>query len=547
MSQDRPKANIYDRDLDRNPANHQALTPLTFLAWSASVYPDKTAVIHGSTRYTYREFDARCRRLASALSRRGVGRGDTVAVMAPNVPALLEAHYGVPMIGAVLNALNIRLDAAGIAFILDHGEAKALITDREFSPVIKEALAKLGRAILVIDVDDPLAEGGEALGEMEYAAFLEEGDPDFDWRPPEDEWQALALNYTSGTTGNPKGVVYHHRGAFLNAMGNAMVFGLNRSTVYLWTLPMFHCNGWTYTWAVTAVAGTHVCLRKTDPALIFPMIEEHGVTHMCGAPIVLNTLIHAPEETKLAFGRIVEVATGGAAPPSAVIAAMERMGFRVTHLYGLTETYGPASFCSWQDGWDGLEPGDRTARMARQGVRYPTLAELMVADPETLEPVAADERTIGEVMIRGNTVMKGYLKNPKASGEAFTGGWLHSGDLAVLHPDGYMEIKDRSKDIIISGGENISSLEIEEVLYRHPDVMEAAVVAKPDEWWGEAPCAFVTLKPGAAEVTADDIVEWCRDNMAHFKAPKTVVFGPLPKTSTGKIQKFALRETAKGL
>ena len=547
MSQDRPKANIYDRDLDRNPANHQALTPLTFLDWSASVYPDKTAVIHGSTRYTYREFDARCRRLASALSRRGVGRGDTVAVMAPNVPALLEAHYGVPMIGAVLNALNIRLDAAGIAFILDHGEAKALIADREFSPVVKEALAKLGRAILVIDVDDPLAEGGEALGEIEYAAFLEEGDPDFDWRPPQDEWQALALNYTSGTTGNPKGVVYHHRGAFLNAMGNAMVFGLDRSAIYLWTLPMFHCNGWTYTWAVTAVAGTHVCLRKTDPALIFPMIEEHGVTHMCGAPIVLNTLIHAPEETKLAFGRIVEVATGGAAPPSAVIAAMERMGFRVTHLYGLTETYGPASFCSWQDGWDGLETGDRTARMARQGVRYPTLAELMVADPETLEPVAADERTIGEVMIRGNTVMKGYLKNPKASGEAFTGGWLHSGDLAVLHPDGYMEIKDRSKDIIISGGENISSLEVEEVLYRHPDVMEAAVVAKPDEWWGEAPCAFVTLKPGAAEVTADDIVQWCRDNMAHFKAPKTVVFGPLPKTSTGKIQKFALRETAKGL
>ncbi len=547
MSQDRPEPNIYDRDLDRNPANHQALTPLTFLDWSASVYPDKTAVIHGDARYTYREFDARCRRLASALSRRGVGRGDTVAVMAPNVPALLEAHYGVPMIGAVLNALNIRLDAAGIAFILDHGEAKALIADREFSPVVKEALAKLGRAILVIDIDDPLAEGGEALGETEYAAFLEEGDPDFDWRPPEDEWQALALNYTSGTTGNPKGVVYHHRGAFLNAMGNAMVFGLDRSAIYLWTLPMFHCNGWTYTWAVTAVAGTHVCLRKTDPALIFPMIEEHGVTHMCGAPIVLNTLIHAPEETKLAFGRIVEVATGGAAPPSAVIAAMERMGFRVTHLYGLTETYGPASFCSWQDGWDGLEPGDRTARMARQGVRYPTLAELMVADPETLEPVAADERTIGEVMIRGNTVMKGYLKNPKASGEAFTGGWLHSGDLAVLHPDGYMEIKDRSKDIIISGGENISSLEVEEVLYRHPDVMEAAVVAKPDEWWGEAPCAFVTLKPGAAEVTADDIVEWCRDNMAHFKAPKTVVFGPLPKTSTGKIQKFALRETAKGL
>ena len=540
-------SNIYERDLDRNAANFQPLTPLTFLDWSASVYPHKTAVVHGQESFTYREFYERCLRLASALSKRGVGLGDTVAVMAPNVPALLEAHYGVPMTGAVLNALNIRQDADTVAFILDHGEAKVLITDREYSAVIKAALAKVNRRVLVIDIDDPMAQGGELLGEMDYEAFLDGGAPDFEWRRPEDEWQALTLNYTSGTTGNPKGVVYHHRGAFLNAVANVMMFGLNRDSVYLWTLPMFHCNGWSFTWAVTAAAGTHVCLRGVDPAVIFPTIKEHRVTHMCGAPIVLNTLIHAPEETKVEFDRVVEVATGGSAPPSTVITAMEGMGFRVAHLYGLTETYGPSSMCVWQPDWDGLSPGERALKIARQGVRYPSVADLMIADPETMAPVAADGQSIGEAMIRGNAVMKGYLKNPDSTGEAFEGGWLRTGDLAVVHPDGYMEIKDRSKDIIISGGENISSLEIEEVLYRHPAVMEAAVVARPDEWWGETPCAFITLKPGASSTTSDELMQWCRENMAHYKAPKTVLFGPLPKTATGKIQKFELRERARKL
>ena len=535
---------IFERDLDRNPANYQPLTPLTFLDWAATVYPDKTAVVHGEARYSYREFYERCQRLAGALSGRGIGLGDTVAVLAPNVPALLEAHYGVPMAGAVLNAINIRQDSETIAFILAHGEAKALITDREFSPVVKDALARLEREVLVVDIDDPLGEGGELLGELDYEALLKEGGPDFDWRPPDDEWQALSLNYTSGTTGNPKGVVYHHRGAFLNALGNVMVFGLTKESVYLWTLPMFHCNGWTYTWGVTAAAGTHVCLRRPDPAAIFGMIRKHGVTHMCAAPIVLNTMVHAPEEAKQVFDHTVELATGGSAPPSTVIAAMENMGFRVTHLYGLTETYGPASVCAWQEGWDELPATDKAVRLSRQGARYPTLAALTIADPQTAAPVPADAATIGEAMVRGNTVMKGYLKNPAATAEAFEGGWLHTGDLAVMHPDGYMEIKDRSKDIIISGGENISSLEVEEVLYRNPQVMEAAVVARPDETWGESVCAFVTLKPDAEDTTADDLIAWCRDNMAHFKAPRTVVFGPLPKTATGKILKYELRNRA---
>ena len=536
---------IYERGLERNRANFAPLSPLGFLERAAAVFPEKTAVIHGETRYSYRELMARCRRLASALAGCGVRPGATVSLMAPNVPALLEAHYGVAMAGAVLNALNYRLDAASIAFILAHGEAKVLITDREFSSTVKAALAQLEKPPLVIDIDDPLHEGGELLGEKDYEAFLAEGDPDFAWRWPEDEWEALALSYTSGTTGNPKGVVYHHRGAFLNALGNAIEFGLDARTVYLWTLPMFHCSGWTYTWAVTAVAGTHVCLRRVDPALIFPAIAAHRVTHLCGAPVVLNMLVHAPEAVKRRFDWPIEVATGGAAPPSAVIAAMERMGFRVTHLYGLTESYGPATLCAWQEDWAALPLEEKAGRMARQGVRYLTLAELMVAEPGSLAPVPADGKTIGELMLRGNTVMKGYLKNKAASAEAFRGGWFHTGDLAVRHPDGYTEIKDRSKDIIISGGENISSLEVEEVLYKHPLVMEAAVVAMPDERWGEVPCAFVTLKAPETKADAAEIIAFCRVHLARYKVPKHVVFGALPKTSTGKIQKYALREKAR--
>ena len=538
---------IFNQDLDPTTANHQPLTPLTFLEWAETVYPDKVAVIHGHTEYTYREFAQRSRRLASALSKRGVGKGDTVAIMAPNTPPMLEAHYGVPMIGAIINGINVRLDAAAIAFILEHGEARILITDKEFSPVVKQALAQGSRHITVIDIDDPLAPPGDLLGETDYESLLQEGDEEFRPVPVTDEWDAIALNYTSGTTGNPKGAVFHHRGAFLNAMGNAMMFGMNRDTVYLWTLPMFHCNGWTYTWAVTAVAGTHICLRRIDPAVIFSLIKERRITHMCGAPVVLSMLIHAPEEAKQRWDHTVEIATGGAAPPSPVIAAMEGMGFRVTHLYGLTETYGPASICAWQDDWLAMPSDLKAEKLARQGVRYPTLAYLSVSDPETLAPVPEDGKTIGEIMMRGNTVMKGYLKNPVATDEAFAGGWFHSGDLAVVHPDHYIEIKDRSKDIIISGGENISSLEVEEVLYRHPKVMEAAVVARQDEKWGETPCAFVTPRPDTPDISEEELIRWCRDNLAHFKAPKKVVLGPLPKTSTGKIQKFALRDRANAL
>jgi fatty-acyl-CoA synthase len=541
--------NIYEHDLDRNTANYVTQSPLTFLDHAARVYPNKTAVIHGETQFTYTQMRHRCRRLASALAARGVGRGDTVSIMAPNIPAMLEAHYGVPMLGAVLNALNYRLDAATIAFILGHAESKVLITDTEFSPVIRDALALLEHDIVVIDIDDPLGAGGDRLGEKTYEMFLqEEGDPDFkDWQLPDDEWDALALNYTSGTTGNPKGVVYHHRGAFVNALGNALVFGLNARSVYLWTLPMFHCNGWTYTWAVTASGGTHVCLRQVDPALIFPMLAQHGVTHMCGAPIVLNLLIHASDEVKCAFEQTVEVATGGAAPPSTVIASMERMGFRVTHLYGLTETYGPATYCAWQPDWDALTLEQRSTFMARQGVHYVTMADSMVADTETLIPVPADGETIGELMLRGNTVMRGYLKNPAATAEAFSGGWFHTGDLGVMHPNGYVEMKDRAKDIIISGGENISSLEIEDVLFAHPQIMEAAVVARADEKWGETPCAFVTMVPGAGELSEADVIGFCRERLAHFKVPRTIVFGELPKTQTGKIQKFKLRDEANAL
>ncbi len=535
---------IYDAPhLSRNPANYAALTPISFLARAAATHPDKLAVVHGDRRFTYRQFDERCRRFADALRRRGIAPGDTVAVLAPNVPALLEAHYAVPMAGAVLNPLNYRLDARSVAFILGHGAAKLLIADREFGPLAREALRELGRDIPLVEIAD--GDNGPFLGGTEYEAFLAEGDPAASWSPPVDEWAAIALNYTSGTTGNPKGVVYHHRGAFLNALGNAITFGLDRHSVYLWTLPMFHCNGWTYTWGVTAVAGTHVCLRRVEPAPIFAAIAEHRVTHLCGAPIVLNMLVHAPDSAKRRFDHVVEAATGGAAPPSTVIEAMERMGFRVTHLYGLTESYGPSTVCAWQEEWDDLPPGERSGRMARQGVQYLTLDHQRVADPATMRDVPADGATIGELMLRSNTLMKGYLANPAATGEAFAGGWFHTGDLAVMHADGYVEIKDRSKDIIISGGENISSIEVEEVLYRHPMVMEAAVVAQPDEKWGETPCAFVTLKPDAEEVSEADIIAWCREHLAHYKVPRSIVFGPLPKTSTGKIQKYALRERAR--
>ncbi len=538
---------MHEQNLDKVEANYFPLTPISFIKRSAAVYPEKTAVIHGDRSYSYAEFFERCRRLASALQRRGVGRGDTVSVMAPNVPAMLEAHHGVPMTGAVLNALNYRLDAATIRFIINHARSRVLITDREFSATIEEALDGVDEPPLVIDIDDPLFEGGELLGEIDYESLLEEGDPAFTARPPEEEWQSMSLNYTSGTTGNPKGVVYHHRGAYLNAIGQILAFGLSPESVYLWTLPMFHCNGWTYTWSVTAAAGTHVCLRAVDPALIFPIIEKHRVTHMCGAPVVLNMLIHAPDEMKIKFDHTVDVATGGAAPPSRVIEAMGEMGFRVLHLYGLTESYGPATLCAWQQSWEGLGLEEQASRMARQGVVYNTLEELMVADANTMEPVPDDGETIGELMLRGNTVMKGYLKNPSATEDAFNGGWFHTGDLAVRHPDGYVEVKDRAKDIIITGGENVSSLEVEEVLYKHPAVMEAAVVARPDDHWGETVCAFVTLKASSNKVGEREIIHWCRQRMARFKAPRTIVFGSLPKTSTGKIQKFVLRDRAKSL
>ena len=529
--------------LAKSGANFTALTPLVLLRRAAATYPGKLAVIHGAARFTYRDFYNRCRRFADALQQRGIGRGDTVAVMAPNVPALLEAHYGVPMAGAVLNALNYRLDARTIAFVLGHGQAKLLIADREFGPTVKAALEEFGEPIPLVEIDD--GAGGASLGGTEYEAFLGEGAPEAEWALPRDEWEPIALNYTSGTTGNPKGVVYHHRGAFLNALGNVITLGLDRHSVYLWTLPMFHCNGWTHSWAVTAVAGTHVCLRRVDPAPIFTAIAEHRVTHLCGAPIVLNLLVHAPEGVKRRFDHQVEVGTGGAAPPSVVIEAMERMGFRVTHLYGLTESYGPSTVCAWQEEWAELPIADRSAHMARQGAAYLTLDRQRVVDPQTMADVPADGVTMGELVLRSNTVMKGYLKNPEATAAAFEHGWFHTGDLAVSHPDGYVEIKDRSKDIIISGGENISSLEVEEALYRHPGVIEAAVVAKPDPVWGETPCAFVALKPGGEPVSAEDIVAWCRADLAHYKVPRAVVFGPLPKTSTGKIQKYELRERAK--
>jgi len=535
---------IFEQDLNRCVANNQALSPVSFLRRAAKIRPEQTAIVHGKRRYTYAEFWRRSRQLGAALANRGVGVGDCVAIMASNTPEMLEAHNGVPLIGAVLNSLNIRLDAATLAFILDHGEARVLITDREFSPVIKDALKRLEREILIIDIDDELADGGELLGEMDYESFIASANAEAAPEGVSDEWQAISLLYTSGTTGNPKGCVYHHRGAYLNAIGNMATMGVTYQSRYLWTLPMFHCDGWTFTWAVTAAMGTHVCLRKVDPELIFKLIETEDVTHMCGAPIVLNMLAHAPADIRKRATRNIELATGGAAPPSSVIESMEAIGFNVTHLYGLTETYGPATVCVPQDDWSTLELQQRSTRMARQGVHYFTLEDAVIMDAGTMVQVPADGKTIGELMIRGNTVMKGYLKNKTATDEAFAGGWFHTGDLGVQHPDGYVEIKDRAKDIIISGGENVSTLEVEEVLFRHPAVLEAAVVAKPDEKWGEIPCAFVTLHASGG-ATEQEIIEYCRAHLARFKVPKQVVFGALPKTSTGKIQKFALRDLAR--
>ncbi len=539
--------NIFQQGLGRTPANFAPLTPLGFLPRTAEIHPERVAVIHGDRRITYRDFDARARRLASALVRRGIGPGDTVSAVLPNVPAMLDAHFGVPMIGAVLNTINTRLDARTIAYILEHGEAKVLLIDREYASTVGPALERLGTKPLVIEVDDPLYQGpGERLGEVEYEAFLAMGSPDFAWTPPADEGLPIALNYTSGTTGNPKGVVYHHRGAFLESVGNIMMWPLPPRAVYLWTLPMFHCNGWCYTWAVTAMGGTHVCLRRVDPPLVFQLIARHGVTHMCGAPTVLTLLIQTPPEQRTSFGRVVEIQTGGSSPPAKVIRAMSEMGFRVTHLYGLTEVHGPSTLCAPQEAWEALEIGERAEKIARQGVRYPTLDGQMVADPKTLRPVPADGRTIGEVMLRGNTVMLGYLKDRAATEAALHGGWFHTGDLAVQHPDGYIEIKDRAKDIIISGGENISSIEVEIALNRHPAVLMSAVVARPDEKWGETPCAFVQLRPDAV-ATAEELIRFCRDNLPHFAVPKTVVFEMLPTTSTGKVQKYTLRERARAL
>ena len=536
----------YEAGLERNDANYVPLTPLSFLRRAAAVFPERTAWIHGSRRASYAEFYARCRRLASALAKRGIGPGDTVAIMSPNTPAMLEAHYGVPMCGAVLNALNYRLDAASLGFILDHAKARVLLTDRSFSPVIADALARADAAPLVIDIDDAPEEGGDLLGGIEYEALLAGGDPDYDWRWPEDEWEAISLNYTSGTTGNPKGVVYHHRGAYLNSLGDGATWAMPHGPVYLWTLPMFHCNGWCFTWAISAYAGTHVCLRKVEAGAIFQAIAEHGVTHFCGAPIVLNLLSNASEAERVPFDHRVEVMTAAAPPPAAVIARIEAAGFHVTHVYGLTEVYGPATVCAWHDEWTALPPHEQAALKARQGVAYPTLDGLMVADSKTLEPVPPDGETMGEVFMRGNTVMKGYLANAQATEEAFAGGWFHTGDLGVVHANGYIELRDRAKDIIISGGENISTIEVEGALYRHPAVLEAAVVARPDETWGETPCAFVTLKDGE-QVDEATLIDFCRGELARYKCPKTVVFGGLPKTSTGKVQKYVLRERAAAL
>ena len=536
-------SDIYSRDLDRNEANYTALSPLSYLRRSATLYPDVPSVVHGSERYTWAETYARCRAFASSLAELGIGRGDTVAAMLPNIPAMFELHFAVAMTGAVLNAINTRLDARTVAFILDHAEARVVVTEAEFAGVVGDALELAEGAPLVIDVVDPQFEGDARLGDLSYDDLIAEGNTDFAWTLPADEWEAISLNYTSGTTGNPKGVVYHHRGAYLNAANNALTWGMGLHPRYLWTLPMFHCNGWCFPWTLAAVAGTSVCLRVVREEAIFTAFRDEAVSHFCGAPVVLNTLINAPDDIKEDVPRGIKVMTAGAAPPAAVIQGMEALGFDVTQVYGLTETYGPMVVSAWKNEWDGESDEARARLKARQGIAAVLAEDMMVADPETLEPVPADGETQGEVFMRGNIVMKGYLKNPSATTESFAGGWFHSGDIAVLHPDLYIQIKDRSKDIIISGGENISSIEIEDVLFKHPDILEAAVVAKSDEKWGEHPCAFVTVKDGAS-LSAEDVVEYCRTELARFKVPKTVIFGPLTKTSTGKVQKYLLREAA---
>ena len=535
--------NFFDMSLDKNPANYVSLSPLTFLKRAADVYPNKIACVHGDQRITWAETYLRCVKLASALSARGIKKGDTVSAMLPNIPAMFELHFAVPMIGAVLHSINTRLDVESVAFQLDHAESKAVFIDSEFSQVMGAAVQEAETLPFVVDVEDLTFNANNPIGELEYEALIKEGAENFEWALPDDEWQSITLNYTSGTTGNPKGVVYHHRGAYLNAISNVITWDMGNHPTYLWTLPMFHCNGWCFPWSVAASAGTNICLRSVLPKTIYKLIKSEKVDHFCGAPTVLTMLINTPEKYKQGIEHKVKVMTAGAAPPSAVIQRMEEMGFSVTHVYGLTETYGPCTVCAWHDEWDELSADEQAVIRARQGVRSAMLEDLMVADPETLEPMPKDGVSMGEVFMRGNNVMKGYLKNPTATDEAFKGGWFHSGDLAVWHEDGYIEIKDRSKDIIISGGENISTLEVESVLYRHPAILEAAVVAKRDDVWGEKPCAFVTLKEGEL-ATEKDIVAFCRENLAHFKAPKLVVFGLLPKTSTGKIQKFVLRERA---
>lgn len=538
--------NIYTSGLEKNGANYTPLSPLTFLERAAYVHPQHTSIVHGDQRYTWAETYTRCRRLAAALQQRGIGLGDTVSIMGFNTPQMYEAHFGIPMIGAVLHSINTRLDAPTIAFQLEHSEAQILLTDTEASATIRAALAMLKKPPLVIDIVDPFSDGGDRLGELDYEALLAEGDPDFTWQLPADEWQAITLNYTSGTTGNPKGVVYHHRGAYLNAVSNIVDGNLGRHPVYLWTLPMFHCNGWCFPWTLAAVAGTSICLRKVRADLIYELIEQEGVTHYCGAPTVHYMLVNAPDELRAKKQHRVYGLIAAAPPPAAVLQKMAENDFEITHVYGLTETYGPATLCAWHDEWNDLPIEEQARLKARQGVRYLMLEALTVLDPITMEPVPADGETLGEVMFRGNIVMMGYLKNEEATQKAFADGWFHSGDLGVMHPDGYIELKDRSKDIIISGGENISTIEVENVLYRHPAVLEAAVVARPDEKWGETPCAFVVLRDGAT-ATAEEIIDYCRQHLAHYKAPRTVVFSPLPKTSTGKVQKFVLREQAKNL